>query len=58
MQKVITKTPFLNRDLIKFLEEQYPDTLPRGKVNERDLAFMQGQRDVVDFLKQTFEQED
>lgn len=58
MQKVISKTSFLTRDLIKFLEEQYPDTLPRGKVNERDLAFLQGQRDVVDFLKQTYEQED
>lgn len=58
MQKVITKTAFLNKDLIKFLEEQYPDRLPRGQISERDLAFMQGQRDVVDFLKQTYEQED
>ena len=58
MQKVITKTAFLNKDLIKFLEEQYPDRLPRGQTSERDLAFLQGQRDVVDFLKQTYEQED
>lgn len=58
MQKVITKTTFLTKDLIKFLEDQYPDRLPRGQISERDLAFLQGQRDVVEYLKQTYEQED
>jgi len=54
-----SRKPPLTKELVAFLEATYPDTLPRSStLTERDLAYLQGQRNVVDFLKQLFEQED
>lgn len=52
------KKPPLNRGLIKFLDETYPDTLPRKQLTDFEQGFIQGQRDVVDYLIQLFEQEE
>jgi hypothetical protein len=53
-----SRKPPLTKELLAFLEVTYPDTLPRSHITERDLSYIQGQRSVVDFLKQLFEQED
>lgn len=54
-----TRKPPLTKEILAFLNETYPDTLPRNtSMTERDLAFLQGQRSVVDFLTNLFEQED
>jgi hypothetical protein len=53
------RKPPLTKELIKFLDESFPDKLPRNKeMTATDLAFLQGQRMVVDYLIQLFEQED
>jgi hypothetical protein len=53
-----SRKPPLTRELLAFLEANYPDTLPRNTLlTERELAYLQGQRSVVDFLIQLFEQE-
>lgn len=54
-----SRKPPMTKELIKFLDSQYPDKLPRNQqLSDRELAFLQGQRDVVDYLIQLFEQED
>lgn len=41
------------------MDETFPDTLPRDRnLTPADIAFLQGQRMVVDYLVQLFEQED
>jgi hypothetical protein len=53
------RKPPLTKELIKFLDESFPDKLPRTKdMTANDLAFLQGQRMVIDYLIQLFEQED
>lgn len=53
------RKPPLTKELIKFLDEQFPDKLPRKEgISANEIAFMQGQRNVVDFLVQLFEQEE
>lgn len=53
------RKPPLNKELIKFLDETFPDKLPRSReMTPSDLAFLQGQRMVVDYLVQLFEQEE
>lgn len=51
------RKPPLTEGLIKFLEETYPDSLPRKQVSDFELGFLIGQRGVVDYLKQLYEQE-
>jgi|VirMetMinimDraft_7_1064189.scaffolds.fasta_scaffold00111_7 hypothetical protein len=54
-----TRKPPLSKELLAFLNETYPDTLPRStSLTERDLAYLQGQRSVVDFIINLFEQDD
>lgn len=54
-----SRKPPLTRAIIDFLDAQYPDTLPRQRaLTLEELAFLQGQRSVVDFLINIFEQED
>jgi hypothetical protein len=54
-----SRKPPLTKELLAFLEVTYPDTLPRSStITEREISYLQGQRSVVDFLKQLFEQED
>lgn len=54
-----SRKPPLTRAIIDFLDAQYPDTLPRQRsMTLEELAYLQGQRSVVDFLIGIFEQED
>lgn len=53
------RKPPLTKELIKHLDEQFPDKLPRKEdISPSEIAFLQGQRMVVDYLIQLFEQED
>ena len=53
------RKPPLTKELIKFLDETFPDKLPRNReLTTNDLAFLQGQRMVVEYLIQLFEQEE
>lgn len=52
------RKPPLTKELIQFLDDNFPDRLPRKEgISAAEIAFMQGQRNVVDFLIQLFEQE-
>ena len=51
--------PPLSKDLLDFLNRTYPDVLPRSNsITLEELARLQGQRSVVDFLTQLYEQEE
>lgn len=52
------KKPPINAGLLKFLEETYPDTLPRSQISDFDLGVLIGQRDVVEHLRSIYEQEE
>lgn len=53
------RKPQFSKELLNFLSEQYPDILPRQRdITLTELAFLQGQRSVVDYLLQLYEQED
>jgi hypothetical protein len=52
------KKPPLSEGLIKFLEETYPDTIPRQELTPFEMGKLVGQRDVVEHLKSLYEQED
>lgn len=42
--------PLYSIDLVKQLDELYPDTLPPIDVTDRELGFLIGRRKVVEFL--------
>lgn len=53
------RKPPLTKELIKFLDESFPDKLPRKQdISSSEIAFLQGQRMVIDYLIQLFEQEE
>ena len=43
------------RELIEYLDRYYPDKLPMGDLNANQLAFLQGQRSVIQRIKQIHE---
>lgn len=43
------------RELIEYLDKYYPDKLPVGDLNANQLAFLQGQRSVIERIKQIHE---
>ena len=43
--------PLVSNELIKELEERYPEKSPRPDERYEDLMFLGGQRQVVNFLK-------
>ncbi len=45
------------RELIEYLDKYYPDKLPVGDLNANQLSFLQGQRSVVERIKQIHEDE-
>lgn len=54
----LQRKPPLNKELLKFLEERFPDKLPtKPNMTVEELRFLQGQRSVVEFLLDLFEQE-
>lgn len=49
--------PSVPEDLLKALEDAYPDKLPPLGTSPEKLAHLQGQRSVVEFLRVTFEKQ-
>ena len=49
--------PSISEDLLKALKEAYPDKLPPLGTTPEMLAYLQGQRCVVNFLEIIFEKQ-
>lgn len=46
--------PKVPEELLEALREMFPDKLPRKRVTSEDVAFLQGQQKVIDFLSVKF----
>lgn len=46
--------PKVPEELLEALREMFPDKLPRKRVTAEDVAFLQGQQKVIDFLSVKF----
>jgi len=53
----IRKVPDLSSSLIESLDELYPKRFPDLDWEEREIWFKAGQRNVVDFLKQVYKEQ-
>ncbi len=52
------RKPPLTKELLEYMDREFPDKLPlKRNITSEEVAFLQGQRSVVDFLIQLFEQE-
>lgn len=51
------KLPDLSKDLIDALDVRFPVRMPDPKDSERDIWIKVGQRFVVDFLKDVYEEQ-
>ncbi len=52
------RKPPLSKELLKYLDESFPNKLPTDPaISVERLRYLQGQRSVVDFLLDLFEQE-
>ena len=52
------RKPPLSKELLKYLDESFPNKLPTDlAISVERLRYLQGQRSVVDFLLDLFEQE-
>ena len=57
--KIFSDTPFVSRELLTFMEEQFPDKLPKDTtVSVEDVRVLQGQQMVVEKLRQLHDNED
>ena len=57
MDNRIRKLPDLSRDLIDVLDARFPLRLPDPKDSERDIWIKVGQRKVIEFLKDTYDEQ-
>lgn len=46
--------PKVPEDLLKALQEVFPDKLPRKQISHEDFLILQGQQKVIDFLSVMF----
>ena len=46
----MTKKPRISEDIIKYLNELFPDKCPDLKMTEKEIWFQAGQRSVVNHL--------
>jgi len=53
----IRNVPDLSSSLIKSLDELYPTRFPDLSWSDREIWFKAGQRNVVDFLKKTYDEQ-
>jgi len=53
----IRNLPNLSSSLIKKLDELYPKRFPDLSWNDREIWFKAGQRSVVDFLQQAYDEQ-
>ena len=56
-QTPIRKLPNLSRSLIKILGELYPKRFPDLSWSDREIWFKAGQRNVVDFLQEEYDEQ-
>ena len=57
MTDSIRKLPDLSRDLIDALDARFPLRLPDIKDSEREIWFKVGQRKVIEFLIDTYDEQ-
>jgi len=57
MTNPIRKLPDLSRDLIDVLDARFPLRLPDINDSEREIWLKVGQRKVIDFLKDTYDEQ-
>jgi len=52
----MNKKPFISIELIQYLKNLFPDTLPnRRGISENDIAFLQGQQSVIKRMEFLYE---
>jgi hypothetical protein len=52
----MNKNPFISKELIQYLKNLFPDTLPnRRGISENDIAFLQGQQSVIKRMEFLYE---
>lgn len=57
--KIFSDTPFVTRELLFFMEEQFPDKLPKDStISLENLRVLQGQQMVIEKLRQLHNNED
>ena len=57
MKEALANFPRVPRDMVEALELVFPDKLPSTRVSPEDLAFLQGQQKVVQFLRAKCEEQ-
>lgn len=58
MEKVLNKPIVVPPVVIAWLEEHFPDKLPKVTITQSDLAYLLGQQSVVEALRQLNESEE
>lgn len=58
--KVLTDTPLVSKEILHYLEKQFPDILPKDStISIEAIRFLQGQQAVLEKIRQLTEfQED
>lgn len=51
------KFPNIPEDLLRALEESFPDKIPRTDITPLGLGRLQGEQRVIDFLRTIFERQ-
>ena len=51
--KLLTDKPLISNDVLKYLERQFPDKLPKDEnISVEKLRFLQGQQSVIEKVRQ------
>lgn len=53
----VSRCPTVPKDLVQYLSMLFPDRCPRLTESERDIFYHSGQRAVVDFLIQKYNEQ-
>jgi len=59
--KIFTGTPLISKEVLQYLEAQYPDRIPMDtSLTAEDFRYLQGQQSVIEKIRQLteFEEED
>jgi|TARA_R110002072_G_scaffold295054_3_gene465731 hypothetical protein len=59
--KIFTGTPLISKEVLHYLEAQYPDRIPMdASMTAEDFRYLQGQQSVIEKIRQLteFEEED
>lgn len=58
MEKVLNKPIVVPSAVIAWLEEHFPDKLPKVTITQPELAYLLGQQSVIEALRQLNESEE